>query len=282
MQVNGVQFILYFFFGPESRYVRANEATATPADKPEPSAFKKQYLSFRRIDPTPLRFYDFVEPLAHAAHPCVMIPAAAYAMAFLWTSIMVTVEIPQLFPELFGFNTQQNGLQMIAVIVGTIIGEQMGGRVSDLWMTRGRRTRKGRSPPPEHRLWLSYFGYVLCIVGVVVFLVQLYYAGTTWNVTPLIGVGICSAGNQIITTVLVTYAVDCYRSDAASVGVFITFVRQIWGFIGPFWYVHILMSLLPFCFSVCLSVLTSFVRDVGSPRCWPKWAIDRVLESPLP
>lgn len=164
-----------------------------------------------------MTFYDFVEPLAHAAHPCVMLPAVAYAMEFLWTSIMVTVEIPQLFPELFGFNTQQNGLQMIAIIVGTIIGEQIGGRVSDMWMKARRRKLDGGNPEPEWRLWLSYFGYSLCIIGVVVFLVsreshpgrvigicvntsnslrqvQLYYAGTTWNVTPLIGAGICSAG----------------------------------------------------------------------------------------
>ena len=39
-----------------------------------------------------------------------------------------------------------------------------------------------------------------------------------------------------MTTVFITYAVDCYKPEAASVGVFITFVRQIWGFIGPFWF----------------------------------------------
>lgn len=231
---------MYFFFGPESRYVRTSEAAWTDtaaSEKPEPSAFKKQYLSFRRIDPTPFTFRDFVAPFAYAARPCVVLPAVAYAMEFLWTSIMVTVEIPQLFPELFGFNTQQNGLQMIAVIVGTIIGEQIGGRMSDIWMKMRRRKLDGRSPENEYRLWLSYFGYALCIIGLVVFLVQLYYAGNTWNVTPLIGVGICSAGNQIVTTVMVTYSVDCYRADGAGVGVFITFVRQIWGFIGPFWYV---------------------------------------------
>lgn len=126
---------------------------------------------------------------------------------------------------------------MISVIIGTIVGEQIGGRMSDLWMSMRRRKLNGRSPEPEYRLWLSYFGFVLCVIGVVVFLVQLYNAGHTWNVTPLIGVGIAAAGNQVVTTVLVTYAVDCYRQDAASVGVFITFVRQIWGFIGPFWYV---------------------------------------------
>ncbi|KAF3761671.1 hypothetical protein M406DRAFT_50469 [Cryphonectria parasitica EP155] len=236
---NAVQFVLYFFFGPESRYIRGEAVPETEKNK---SDFKKQYTSFRRIDKSPLTVYDFVEPLAHAAHPCVVIPAVAYSMEFLWTSIMVTVEIPQLFPVLFGFNTQQNGLQMIAVIVGTIIGEQVGGRMSDLWMSMRRRKLGGRNPDPEYRLWLSYFGFALCIIGVVVFLVQLYYAGTTWNVTPLIGVGICSAGNQIVTTVLVTYAVDCYRSDAASVGVFITFVRQIWGFIGPFWFPELLAT----------------------------------------
>ena len=56
-----------------------------------------------------------------------------------------------------------------------------------------------------------------------------------WNVTPIVGAAIAGAGNQIVTTVLITYAVDCYYEEAASIGVFITFVRQIWGFIGPFW-----------------------------------------------
>lgn len=205
----------------------------------EKTAFQKQYVSFRRIDKTPITWFDFISPLTYVMHPCVLLPAVAYSMEFLWTSIMVTVEIPELFPELFGFNTQQNGLQMLAVIIGTIIGEQLGGRMSDLWMSRRRKKLHGRSPEPEFRLWLSYFGFTLCVIGLVVFLVQLYYAANTWNVTPLIGVGICSAGNQVVTTVLMTYSVDCYRNDAASVGVFITFVRQIWGFIGPFWYVSL-------------------------------------------
>lgn len=242
-QINAVQLVFYFFFGPESRYIRGSQA---PEDEGNKSDFKKQYMSFRRIDQTPMTWYDFVEPLAYAARPCVMLPAVAYAMEFLWTSIMTTVEIPQLFPELFGFNTQQNGLQMISVIVGTIVGEQIGGRMSDLWMSMRRRKLNGRSPQPEYRLWLSYFGFALCVIGVVVFLVQLYNAGHTWNVTPLIGVGIAAAGNQVVTTVLVTYSVDCYRQDAASVGVFITFVRQIWGFIGPFWYVFLNVSPLTF------------------------------------
>ncbi|GIJ89485.1 hypothetical protein Asppvi_008427 [Aspergillus pseudoviridinutans] len=35
---------------------------------------------------------------------------------------------------------------------------------------------------------------------------------------------------------MITYSVDCHPQEAASIGVFITFVRQMWGFIGPFWF----------------------------------------------
>lgn len=68
------------------------------------------------------------------------VPAAAYAMVFLLASVMITIEIPQLFVEKFGFNTQQVGLQNVAIIIGSVIGEQMGGIASDKWM--GWRARR--------------------------------------------------------------------------------------------------------------------------------------------
>ena len=93
-----------------------------------------------------------------------------------------------------------------------------------------------RRPQPEYRLWLSYFGCLLTTGGVILFLVRIEQAVPShYNVTPIVGVGIASAGNQIVTTVLLTYSVDCYLREASSVGVFIAFVRQCWGFIGPFW-----------------------------------------------
>jgi MFS family permease len=156
-------------------------------------------------------------------------------MIFLFGSVMITVEIPQLFGPKFHFDPAQLGLQFLGIIIGSVIGEQIGGTLSDHWMNR--RTRKiHRRPAPEYRLWLSYAGYLLTICGVVVFLIRIDEAPELhWNVTPIVGAAIAGAGNQIVTTVLITYAVDCYNEEAASVGVFITFVRQIWGFIGPFW-----------------------------------------------
>jgi hypothetical protein len=40
------------------------------------------------------------------------------------------------------------------------------------------------------------------------------------------GMDLAAGGKQIVTTVMTTYAVDCYRDEATSVGVFINFVRQ--------------------------------------------------------
>ncbi|TIA13879.1 putative MFS multidrug transporter [Aureobasidium pullulans] len=234
--INGAQFILYIFFGPETRYLRQGV-------EHRGSDLKQEYWSFRRIDPTPLRAWDFIQPLTMGRHATVMIPAAAYSMVFLLTSILVTVEIPQLFQEKFEFNAQQIGYQFASIIIGAIIGEQLGGVLSDSWMKRGAlKMSAGHRPQPEYRLWLSYAGFLLGIVGYIVFLIQTEDI-TKWNVTPLIGAAIAAVGNQIVTTVLITYAVDCHQEEAASIGVFITFVRQIWGFIGPFWFPQMFESI---------------------------------------
>ncbi|KAI4950949.1 hypothetical protein J4E86_007458 [Alternaria arbusti] len=232
--VNGVQLILYTLFGPETRFIRHNNAQHAQFGF---AAYKEMYLKFRRIDPTPITASEFISPLRLFKYPCVVIPACAYAMVFLFASVLATVEIPQLFGEKFHFNAQQIGLQFVGVIIGTIIGEQIGGHSSDLWMRWRAKKMTPLRPAPEFRLWLSYFGILLTICGEVVFLVRIEQApDLDWNVTPIVGAGIGAAGNQIVTTVLITYAVDCYPEEAGSIGVFVTFVRQIWGFLGPFWF----------------------------------------------
>jgi hypothetical protein len=52
-------------------------------------------------------------------------------------------------------------------------------------------------------------------------------------VTPLIGAAIASFGNQIITTTLITFAVDNYREKSSDIGILVNFIRQTWGFVSP-------------------------------------------------
>ncbi|KAJ5787700.1 Major facilitator superfamily domain general substrate transporter [Penicillium paradoxum] len=227
--INGVQFILYLFLGPETRHLGGG------TDSHE-SVMKTEYMSFRRIDPTPFSWYEFIRPLTLARHPSILIPACAYAMVFLFGNILATVEIPQLLQEKFALNAEQLGLQFLGAIIGSVIGEQMGGVLSDFWMSR-RSRRIDRQAEPEFRLWLSYFGFALTIIGMIVFLVCTQESPSGhWSVSPIIGTAIGAVGNQLVTTVMITYAIDCFPQEAASIGVFITFVRQIWGFLGPFWF----------------------------------------------
>ncbi|OJD29041.1 mfs multidrug transporter [Diplodia corticola] len=232
---NAVQLLLYTFLGPETRYIRT--PTTTPSPPTSAPSFTRKYLTFTRLDPTPLTLSSFLSPLHFFAAPRVLVPTLAYATTFLFASILISIEIPQIFVEKFHLNTQAIGLQNLSLIIGSVIGEQMGGRMSDWWMQRRRKRTGGSEERPEFRLWLSYGGYLLAIAGVVVFLVQTGAAREgRWNITPVIGAAVAAVGNQIVTTVLITYAVDCYREEAAGVGVFVTFVRQTWGFIGPFWF----------------------------------------------
>ena len=126
----------------------------------------------------------------------VFIPAAAYAMIFLFGSILITIEVPQLFPVKFHLNTQEVGLQFLALIIGSVLGEQVGGLMSDRWMARRKRVTQNNAEP-EFRLWLSYPGMLLTICGIVVFLVQIGNL-KTYNVTPMVGAAIAAGGNQIV------------------------------------------------------------------------------------
>jgi hypothetical protein len=235
---NGVQFILYFFFSPETLYIR--NTTLPPTTK---SAFQRTYLNFGKIGPHPLSARDFFTPIRMFAYPNVLIPTIAYSIIFNFSSVLLTVEIPQLFTPKYHFNAQQIGLQFIGMIIGSVLGEQLGGRGSDFFMRRSSaKLGRARKVAPEHRIWISYPGFITVIVGLVVFCVQVDKL-QAYNVTPIVGIAIAAFGNQIITTVLVTYAVDCHHEHAASIGVFINLVRSTWGFIGPFWFPDMFTSL---------------------------------------
>ena len=60
-------------------------------------------------------------------YPSVLVPAASYAMVFLFCSVLLTVEIPQLFAEKSHFDSEQIGLQFLGLVIGSVIGEQIGG-----------------------------------------------------------------------------------------------------------------------------------------------------------
>ncbi|KAJ1706630.1 hypothetical protein AFLA70_193g002480 [Aspergillus flavus AF70] len=225
VMINFAQFLAYLLLGEETMYVAgdAGDGKGGPTSKFIP----------RRIDPRPLKPREFIESIFLYRYPRILIPTIAQCVVFCYANTAIIVEMPIAFGQKFHFDAQQIGLQYIAVIIGSLIGEQVSGPMSD-WFMKALSKRRGYFRPAD-RLWLSYIGFATVIAGLLTWGFQLDNA-TSWNVTPCVGAAIASFGNQILTTILISFAVDCYKDQSTDIGVFVNFVRHVYGFIGPFYF----------------------------------------------
>ncbi|KAJ5350676.1 hypothetical protein N7541_008403 [Penicillium brevicompactum] len=222
--INFCQFLMYLAIGDETIY--------NPKNERKTNGFWTKLVP-RKISSRSLRPLDIVAPFSLASHPRILIAAFAHAITFCYANIAIIVEMPIAFGEKFHFDAQQIGLQFIAIIIGCVLGEQISGPMCDWFMERIRKTR-GHSCPAD-RLWLSYIAFATIFAGLLTWGFQLQHA-TTWNVTPCVGAAIASFGNQMQTTILTTFAVESNKERASQVGVFVNVCRQIYGFLGPFYF----------------------------------------------
>jgi len=196
----------------------------------------RQYFTFQIFDRRPISVKEICRPLLMVFRPVVLLPALAYSITFSYTNVLMTILIPQLFGEKFHLGPGQMSLQFIALLIGGVLGEQVAGYGSDV-LVNWRTKRAGGRRVPEFRLALATPGFLLSIVGVIVWGVQLQN-GTVgkWNVTPDIGSAIAIFGQQLVTTVCVTYAIESYLEETADVSAFIAFLRQLYAFTAPFYF----------------------------------------------
>ncbi|KEF58458.1 uncharacterized protein A1O9_06384 [Exophiala aquamarina CBS 119918] len=276
--INGIQFLCYFFFSPETKYIREyDNAAATPVTTDK--TITGRYMSFGKIEgTTPLRHQDFYRPLTILSCLSVAIPTLAHSVMFCFCSVLICVEIPGLLGVKFNLNFESIGLNFMSNIIGGVIGELAGGPLLDYFRNRrGRSGKTARSMAPEHHLHLSYPAYALCIAGFVVFLVTLDQADVgRWNIRPDVGLAVCAAGNQMMTTVLFTYAIERNLDNASNVGVALIMVRQIWSFIGPFWFPYMFDSTgLRGAAALCSGIMLAFaVAPTALQQIWigPRYA----------
>ncbi|EEP76552.1 predicted protein [Uncinocarpus reesii 1704] len=226
--INFCQFVAYILFGKETLYPRDLEGNLEP---PKAPSFPRSIFP-HRIDPRPVTATDFISPMFLCRFPRILVPSLAYAITFAYANIVIVVEMPTAFGKKFNFNAQQIGYQFVAIIIGCVLGEQISGRMSDSFIRLLKR-RRGHAAPAD-RLWLSYIGFATVFAGLLTWGFQLQNA-TTWNVTPCVGAAIASFGNQILTTTLITFAVDSHKEVSTDIGMFVNICRQIYGFTGPFY-----------------------------------------------
>ncbi|KAF9891815.1 hypothetical protein FE257_003299 [Aspergillus nanangensis] len=211
--LNFSQLLVYLTLGAETRYIENEDSEAT--DQVLNTSLARRLLP-QRIDTTPLSISDFLGPLSLAEYPRVLIPALAHAIIFCYGNIAIVVEMPIAVGEKFGLNAQQTGLQFIAVIIGSVLGEQLSGPLSDYFLSTLRKRRANVCP--ADRLWLFYVGFATVFAGLLTWGFQLQHASTTWNITPCVGAAIAGFGNQIQTTILLAFAVDSHRTYSGQIG----------------------------------------------------------------
>lgn len=228
-------FVFVILFCPETLYLRDQAPTSVDTHA---SSFAKQYINVRRIDQKPFTWYELIEPFVWGKYLPVAAAFFAHGMTNTLTSPGITIILPKNYEELFGFNVQQIALQYIALMIGLIIGEQVGGPLSDFLMNRGKKS--GTKPKPEFRLWGIYPGFALAIGGMMLYLAMLQKYEEekhSWTVIPEVGIAMASVGNQIIAVIVITYAIDKMGVlNSATVGNAINQYRQIWGFAASFFF----------------------------------------------
>jgi hypothetical protein len=119
VQTNGVQFLCYLFFAPETKYVRNVETNTSEHEIPSQNTFRSRYLSFGKIPHTPaLQVHDFYQPLVLLKKMSVSIPTLAHSVMFAFCSVLICVEIPGLLGVKFNLDFESIGLNFISNIVG--------------------------------------------------------------------------------------------------------------------------------------------------------------------
>ncbi|CAK9439495.1 uncharacterized protein LODBEIA_P35950 [Lodderomyces beijingensis] len=195
-----------------------------------------KFRMFRVSKARPFAWSIFVRPFHQALNGNILLAVLAASITFCYANIVLSVEMPQVMIPLFHLNPQQMSLQYISMIIGSAIGEILAGPLSDWWMAQSVKRRLGHRVVVD-RLWVSYNGYILVIVGLIVWGVCLAQATPGhWTIKPLVGIAIAATGNNIVATVVTTFAIDCNPRQAGDVGIFLNFWRSLYGFIGPFYF----------------------------------------------
>ena len=183
----------------------------------------------------PFDYKLWLNPLKPIKNINITLVCFTIMLGFAYANIAFIVELPIIFEPLFGLTPQQLSLQYIALIIGSFIGEGLAGPLSDWWMAMLLK-RRGVKVIYD-RLWIIYPGVILVMIGLIVFGVCLdKVKDNKYIISPIIGAAIGAAGQNMISTVGTAFAIDNDPKHAADVGLYVNLFRQVYGFVGPFYF----------------------------------------------
>lgn len=159
--LNFAQLTAYIILGEETRHLEPVEPGHFPEQKYGPAFLSR--LAARSSLSSLLSVQEFLRPFSVVVYPRILIPAVAHAIIFCYANISIVVEMPITFGGKFNLDPQQVGLQFIAVIIGSVVGELISGPASDYFI-QTLKNRHVNTCPPD-RLWLFYLGIATDFAG---------------------------------------------------------------------------------------------------------------------
>ncbi|KAF8216685.1 MFS general substrate transporter [Mycena galopus ATCC 62051] len=222
-------FVIMFFCLPETLYLRGSKPVVT--DKP---ILRRMKLWGLRPEGKYLKVSDFLRQFIMFKYPTVLLTALYYSATFTLSSILPAVTSATLFRLLYKFNASQTGLALgLGTLIGSTLGELLGGIVVDRTMYLSRRGKADSEIIPEVRLRGIWAGAILQPIGLLIWGFCIQYK--TSYIGPTIGFGIMCFAVQIISTVIYSYNADCYKPQTPEIAQVLNFGRQTVGMTVGFW-----------------------------------------------
>ncbi|KAK6967127.1 MFS general substrate transporter [Favolaschia claudopus] len=222
-------FGVMFFCLPETLYLRGSTPVVT--DKP---ILRRMKLWGLRPKGKHLKLSDFFQQFIMFKYPTVLLTALYYSVTFTLSSILPAVTSATLFRRLYKFNASQTGLALgIGTLIGSTLGELLGGIVVDRSMYLSRKGKKDGVIVPEVRVHGIWAGAVIQPIGLLIWGFCIQYK--TPYIGPTMGFSIMCFAIQIISTVVYSYNADCYRPQTPEIAQVLNFGRQTVGMTTGFW-----------------------------------------------
>lgn len=185
--VTTVSFLVALFFLPETMFSRGPRFLE---EKRGERTWRQLLWDFKgnMIPQRKLRPMDFMTSLIMLKYPSVSIPFFFYTWSWTFINILPAVSMAKIYASVYGFKSGTIGLCTgIPLIIGCLVGELTGGRLSDYILLRRARGRGGIFKP-EDRLYLTFLSAIAGPVGMVIFGVCLSKKANF--VVPLVGLGV--------------------------------------------------------------------------------------------
>ncbi|KAJ7163021.1 MFS general substrate transporter [Mycena filopes] len=259
---------------PETLYMRGSTPVVT--SKP---LLRRMNVWGLRPEGKQLRVADFFRPFQMVVYPSILFSAFYYCVAFSFSSILPAVTSATLFRLRHKFTTSQTGLALgFGTLVGSTLGELLGGIVIDRTMYLSRKAAGGEVVA-EVRLRGIWVGAILQPIGMLIWGFAWQYP-THW-IAPVVGFAVMNFAVQIISTVLYSYAADCYKPQMPEIAQVFNFARQTFGMTLGFWAIPMgtkigyqfmgltlaLVGLVTFCPIVYLMYQGKNIRErMGQPK----------------